>query len=645
VSIWSALNARNARNAQAGPAATRSGLRFVAGLYRVRVIGMVIGLISFAPAVLVERAPSTVLALLAAAFLAWPHVAHELSRRAAQPLRAERRNLLFDALLAGVVVALLNFRLLPAAIVMMAVAMNSIALGGVRFLIAGVLTSAVGMALGTLGFGVQVDRPDEPYATLFMLPMMLIYPLLIGKFAFDASARLTRQTREMKMLSERDRLTGLLNRPTFIERLDELLRGDSGRDSVIGVLFIDLDNFKTINDSLGHRAGDRVLVRLSSRLSKIGEQGGLIGRYGGDEFVAAVHAASTDALASIATRLIDDLSRDVSIDGTRLKFGATVGISVFSVHAHDAATLISTADVAMYEAKKAGKGTFSFYDAQLAEAAAVKYRIARRLRAAIQTDLQVYYQPQVELATGRMAGVEALARWRDEELGEVSPAVFIPIAEEMGLITELGVTVLRRACSDAARWRDRYGAHIPVSVNVSALQLRRPEFVDCVRQMIERFSLDASLLELEVTESALLDKMGEARGIFRELENLGVRIAVDDFGTGYSNLSYLHALKVDRLKIDQSFIRALHSTSTSQPIVSAVIAMAHAMGIDVVAEGVETGEQARWLRTHGCALGQGYFYSRAITPAAIEQLLLDAGSEPLCLVSAEEPVVSLRALA
>jgi diguanylate cyclase (GGDEF)-like protein len=600
----------------------RSGLRFAAGIYRVRVFGATAGLVCTMPIMLSDRAVTFLLMTFAAALLAWPHLAYVIARRSLHPVNAERRNLFVDSVFAGVVVALLNFRLVPSTIVLLSVAMNSIAVGGMRPMLFCCIANALGALVGIGLFGGHITNANEPYSTLVMLPMMVLYPLLIAKFAHAASERLAEKTRQLKVLSELDALTGLLNRTTFIARLDRLLRGCDRETTIVGVIFVDLDNFKTINDSLGHKAGDRVLARLSGRLMRVSEQGGLICRYGGDEFVAAVQVASIKDLSIIATKIIRDMSRDVSIDGTRLKLGASVGISVFPEHASDAASLISRADAAMYRAKHRGKGTTAFYDEHMAQASAVKYRIARRLRAAIQKDLKVHYQPQVDMVSGRLIGVEALARWYDTELGHVPPGLFIPIAEEMGLIGELGMAVMRIACADVARWRAIYDTSVQMSINVSVLQLRRPEFIDDVRELIAQFELEPSQLELEVTESALLDNVGDARSTFERLALLGIRVAVDDFGTGYSNLSYLHALRIDRIKIDQSFIKELFTTTTGQSIVSAVIAMANAMTLDIVAEGVETWAQARWLVAHGCVIGQGYRFSHPLAPEEFERWLI-----------------------
>jgi diguanylate cyclase (GGDEF)-like protein len=612
-------------------AAPRPGLRFVAGLYRIRTIGLLIGLVSLAPAILAERPVTPFLVLIGLWFLCWPPIAYWLARRNSHPVAAERRNMLFDSFLAGLIVVLLDFRLIPSVIVLLSVGINNVAVADFKQLGKGLIANAAGLAFGWLTCGWHLAESHEPFTTLVMLPVLVLYPIITAKFSYDTSARLAQKSRQLRILSETDALTGLLNRATFIDSLDDVIRLHAeDAPNLLGVLFIDLDNFKTINDSLGHKTGDRVLQRLSARLIPlVSARGGLLGRYGGDEFVASLHAPSPEALSAIAQDVSAELSRELTIDGTRLRFGASIGVAMYPPHARDAAALIGCADVAMYQAKKAGKASHSLYDARMAEASSMKFRIAQRLRTAIQTDLQVHYQPQIELASGRLTGVEALARWHDDELGDVSPAVFIPIAEEMGLIDELGARVLRTACRDAMQWREHSGLHVVVSVNVSTLQLRRPDFVTDVRRVLAQFAFDPSCLELEVTESALLDKAGQGQEVIRELEELGLRIAVDDFGTGYSNLSYLQSIDVDRLKIDQSFVRELFSSMTSQPIVSAVIAMAEAMGIELVAEGVETQEQAQWLVRHGCAIGQGFFYSRALPAAEIERML---GNGLVCIV-------------
>lgn len=615
-------------------AARRPGLRFIAGLHRIRTIGLLIGLLSLAPAVLAERPVTPFLVLVGLWFVCWPPLAYWLARHSRSPIKTDLRNMLVEAFVAGLVIVLLDFRLIPSVVVLLSVSINDVAVGDVRQLLKGLVANLAGVIFGMLACDWHLAPVNEPYTTLAILPVLVLYPLIIGKFAFDTSARLGDKSRQLRILSQTDALTGVLNRATFIGRLDDWVERLSHEadpaSRPLGVLFIDLDNFKTVNDSLGHKAGDRVLQSLSARLVPlVANHGGLLGRYGGDEFVASIQVECAGALVSIAEEIVRELSRDLSIDGTRLRFGASIGVSVYPRHARDAASLIGCADAAMYHAKRSGRGSHNLYDERLAEASSMKFRIAQRLRVAIQSDLQVHYQPQIELATGRLAGVEALARWNDPELGEVSPAVFIPIAEEMGLIEALGSKVLRTACSDAAGWRERSGARVVMSVNVSTLQLRRADFVTDVHRVVEEFGVDPSLLELEVTESALLDKASLGHDVIRDLEELGLRIAVDDFGTGYSNLSYLQAIDVDRLKIDQSFVRELFSSTTSQPIVSAVIAMAQAMGIELVAEGVETLEQAQWLVRHGCAIGQGFLYSRAVPAAEFESML---GNGFVCIV-------------
>ncbi|MFT4438698.1 putative bifunctional diguanylate cyclase/phosphodiesterase [Caballeronia sp. 15715] len=602
--------------------AHRSGLRFAAGTYRIRIFGATAGLLSATPIAMSDRAITLPLIGFAMALLLWPHLAYMVARRSMDPVSAERRNLLIDSIFAGAVVALLNFRLVPSMIVLLSVAMNSIAVGGIRRMFWGCIASALGAIVGIGLFGGHVTGVTEPYSTLAMLPMMVFYPLFIGKFAHDASTRLADKTRQLKALSELDALTGLLNRTTFIASLDRLLRACTGKTTVVGIIFIDLDNFKVINDSLGHKTGDRVLTRLSGRLMRISEQGGLICRYGGDEFVAAVQVASAKDLSFIATKIISDMSRDVSIDGTRLKLGASVGISVFPENAVDATSLITRADAAMYRAKHSRKGTAMFYDEQMAQASAIKYRIARSLRAAIQKDLKVHYQPQVDMSNGKLVAVEALVRWYDTDLGHVSPELFMPIAEELGLIGELGMAVMRLACTDVARWRAVHNTRVQISINVSVPQLRRPEFLEDVRGLITSFQIEPSQLVFEVTESALLNNDGDARSTFERLAELGVGVAVDAFGTGYSNLSYLHTLKVDRIKIDHSLIKGLPATEIGQSIVTAMIAMAHAMQLTIVAEGVETWDQARWLVSHGCLIGQGQRFCAPLPTEEFERWLM-----------------------
>jgi diguanylate cyclase (GGDEF)-like protein len=622
--LFSVISSRSPRMR---PDIRRRGLRFVRAVYVVRLLGLALGIASTIPALRAAGTSGMRLELLVAWCLVWPHCAYLMARFSKHPVESERRSLLVDAAYVGLVATLLHFRIVPVTVILLVTAMNNMAVGGAGLMLRGLLANAFGVALGGVVFGLHFAPIDDSALTINMLPMLVMYTLVVSKFAYDNSSRLVQKSRQLERLSGQDMLTGLLNRSSFIAELDKHIRQMPRDGGVLGVLFIDLDNFKTVNDSLGHKTGDRVLVRLSSRLQRITEDGGLICRYGGDEFVAAIPARSAEMLGAYADRIVADLTRDVSIDGTRLRFGASIGISLSPQHGPDAATLIGHADVAMYHAKSAGKGGRRFFDQQMEDAARLKYRIARRLRTAVQSDLRVHYQPQVDMRTGALVGVEALARWRDSEMGDVSPAVFVPIAEEMGLINELGETVLRTACQQAAQWRRAFGAAVPVSVNVSPSQLQRPEFVERTLALLAESGLSPSDLELEITEGALLDKAGNAHAALARLQRLGLRIAIDDFGTGYSNLSYLHELQVDRLKIDRSFVRDTGSARSGEPLTAAIIAMAQAIHLDVVAEGVETEAQRAFLLSHGCTTAQGWLYGAAVPGEQIDAMLRRAGPQ------------------
>jgi diguanylate cyclase (GGDEF)-like protein len=416
-----------------------------------------------------------------------------------------------------------------------------------------------------------------------------------------------------------DALTGLANRSVVVSRLAEALRDPRGLD-MIAVLFIDLDKFKVINDSLGHAVGDQVLQVVGRRLRAGVRSDDLVGRLGGDEFVI-LSTGMTDGseAAALATHLRSTLIEPITLDGRELHIDASTGIVMTTpVDPRSADDLIRDADVAMYQAKTTGRGRYELFDVALRERMQRRLRLEQNLREAVRLNqLWVAYQPVVSLPDGEMVGVEALLRWDQPELGVVSPVEFIPLAEESDLISAIGVQTLRTTTREMARQRHNHRLDLQVAVNLSARQLDDPDLLNTVEHALHSANLPASALCLEITESALMRDPLLAAKKLDSLRNLGVRIAIDDFGTGYASLSQLLRLPVDILKIDQSFVAGLGESSDATGIVNGIVAMAHAVNLIVVAEGVETALQRDVLCALGCDQAQGHFFGRPSPPADI----------------------------
>jgi diguanylate cyclase len=407
-----------------------------------------------------------------------------------------------------------------------------------------------------------------------------------------------------------DALTGLANRALFLDRLRSL--ADAGRS--LAVLFLDLDDFKLVNDGWGHDTGDRLLCEVADRLRSAVRPGDLVARLGGDEFTVLCEGVSGEREAiAIATRLREALEAPFDIAGQRRLVRASIGCRVATGPAGEAAeALLRDADVAMYQAKDKGRNRIELYSEETRRRIVRRLEIEQELRVALETgDLAVHYQPQVDLSTGRVAGVEALARWRHPRLGEVSPAEFIAVAEETGLIGPLGSFVLDETCRQLAAWRAQ-GLRLAATVNVSAHQLDDPGFADDVARCIGSAGLPPSSICLELTESALMGAGAEPRHVLASLKGLGVYIAIDDFGTGYSSLASLKRLPVEVVKVDRSFVDGLGTDPEDSAIVAAILSLAHAMGLHVIAEGVETPLQAAELVALGCTVGQGFLWSPAV---------------------------------
>ncbi|CAA7615863.1 conserved hypothetical protein [Candidatus Terasakiella magnetica] len=424
-----------------------------------------------------------------------------------------------------------------------------------------------------------------------------------------------------------DTLTGLPNRLLLEDRVHhaiELARRENRR---VGLMFLDLDRFKIVNDSLGHVAGDALLKEVAERLRQTLRRSDTVARLGGDEFVVVLtHFQSTSELAEVAEKIAAALDKPVRLSGHVVHVGASIGIALYPEDGSDFHALMKDADTAMYRAKQKGRNTFCFYDSHMNDAALDRLKLEEALRRAlVQSEFQLYYQPQIDLQTGLMTGVEALIRWNSPERGLVSPAVFIPVAEESNLIAMIGLWVLEEACRQMVRWREAGLPAIKVAVNVSGRQFLNLSLVDGIAQLLEQYQLEPSQLEIELTESTVMAEPERAIEQLTRLRQLGIQVSVDDFGTGYSSLSYLKRLPLSTIKVDRSFIRDVNNQSDNAAIVSAILGLADALDMSIVAEGVETEGEEDHLRDAGCIKVQGFRYAQ---PMPAEQLIAWMGATP-----------------
>jgi len=440
---------------------------------------------------------------------------------------------------------------------------------------------------------------------------------------------------EIQELAYYDPLTGLPNRQLFQERLRPAIERARCGGKQAALLFLDLDGFKAVNDTLGHRAGDHLLkevgerfrrcVRLSDYLGRPTAEPNSesISRLGGDEFTVLLSdVAGPQGAACVAQRILDTLAQPFEIGGREIFAGASIGIALFPDDGEDAETLLRNADTAMYEAKARGRNNVQFFTVALSEESARRLALESRLRHAAQSeDFRLHYQPVRDVASGRLVGAEALLRWSDPESGPVSPAEFIPVAEQCGLIESIGEWVLRAACAQAQAWIEAGYRPIRLAVNLSGHQIQRQGFVPMLRAVLAESGLSPAWLELEITESTIMQDSELTRSALGEISDMGLGLALDDFGTGHSSLYYLKRFPIDRIKIDRSFVDEIPANANDCAITSAIIAMAHSLHLEVVAEGVETQEQMAFLRERGCDQVQGFLFSPAVTAAEFERFL------------------------
>ncbi|MBX9408411.1 EAL domain-containing protein [Pseudomonas baetica] len=432
---------------------------------------------------------------------------------------------------------------------------------------------------------------------------------------------------EAKRLANHDALTGLPNRILLQDRTEQALQKARRRQGRVAMLVIDLDNFKVINDSMGHSVGDLVLREVAARISGSLRMEDTVSRQGGDEFILLLpEVVGFDAMGDFAQRLLATLSSPFSIQGNRYDLSASIGISVFPEDSDDMESLHRHADAAMYQAKLSGRNRYCFFSSHIESSMRARHLLERHMRNALEEGVfEVFYQAKVDARHNRIIGMEALIRWRNPEGGLVSPADFIPLAEETGLIIPIGKYVLLQACKDTRTLRE-LGHDISISVNISVVQFREASFLTMVEGILLESGLEGRYLELEITEGVLAKDIDSARETLFHLKTLGVRISIDDFGTGYSSLAYLKRFPIDVLKIDQSFVRDMLTDKSDSAIIEAIIKLGQALGLELVAEGVETQEQADALLKQGCQIMQGYLYCRPINFAQIKSFL-SAGLE------------------
>jgi diguanylate cyclase (GGDEF)-like protein len=432
-----------------------------------------------------------------------------------------------------------------------------------------------------------------------------------------------------------DSLTGLPNRTLFLDRLQQAIAQATRNDKCIGLLFLDIDNFKFINDTLGHAHGDELLKGAAQRVRECIRGNDTVARLGGDEFtIMLVELDDGQHAAAVAKKVLDAVAKPFLLDEHESYVTASIGIAVYPGDGNSIQLLLKHADTAMYHAKAQGKNNYQFYAPGMNEKAQQRLTVEQHLRRALENgEFTLYYQPQVDLANGGIVGVEGLLRWTCYQLGPVPPSEFIPIAEETGLIAPIGEWVIETACRQARQWHVQGHDRLRMAINLSSLQFRQKNLARDIWRILEESGLRAEFLELEITESALMQSTDNTIAMLKQLKEIGVHFSIDDFGTGYSSLSYLKRFPISSLKIDQSFVRDIASDADDAAIVIAIIAMAESLKLNTVAEGVETVAQLDFLREHGCRTAQGYYFGRP-SPAADISRLLDGGPpEPQSSVS------------
>jgi diguanylate cyclase (GGDEF)-like protein/PAS domain S-box-containing protein len=434
---------------------------------------------------------------------------------------------------------------------------------------------------------------------------------------------------ELERRASHDPLTGLPNRRAFVDHLGQALLSTRRKKSTkVGVLFMDLDRFKIVNDSLGHEAGDRLLVAVAERLKNRQRPEDAPARFGGDEFAVLLESVENPSEAlRVAHRIGESLREPITVDDYQVSVSTSVGIALGTAHTNEPEGMLREADVAMYRAKEQGPGRYAVFDPAMQSRAEERLELETELRRALELgEFALYYQPEVSLHNGSMVGFEALLRWQHPERGLLKPSAFVPLAEETDLIAPIGRWVLEEACRQAKRWDEEHPPAPPtrIAVNLSSNHLARRGLARTVEEALRRTDLDAHALALDITESLLIGASEHDAQALEALRKMGIRLCLDDFGTGYSSLSYLKRLPVDLVKVDRTFVNGLGGNATDTAVVRMIIELCHALGIEVLAEGVETSDQATLLREMGCDLGQGYYFARPLRSEELAEQLPEA---------------------
>ncbi|MCW8859298.1 MAG: EAL domain-containing protein, partial [Deltaproteobacteria bacterium] len=442
-----------------------------------------------------------------------------------------------------------------------------------------------------------------------------------GHFAtiFEDITQRKADQKHIEQLAFYDNLTGLPNRVLMQDRLSQMTACAKRSDKKIGLFFLDLDHFKRINDTFGHDTGDQLLNVVAKRLRSVLRDCDTVCRLGGDEFVVLVDdIVNRNGAAMIACKILEALAHSIVLKGKEVYSSTSIGISIYPEDSADPDSLLKNADAAMYQAKEGGRNTYRFYSSEMNSKALEQLLLANDLRKALERDeFYLDYQPQIDLYEGRIIGTEALLRWQHADFGKISPAQFIPLAEETGLILPIGQWVLAKACQKTREIQQRCNIPLRVAVNLSTKQFQDPNLLTYVKEILASTGLAAEDLELEITESILMENVEKAQQILHQLKAMGVTLAIDDFGTGYSSLSYLRTFPIDRLKIDKSFIQKITTHPDDAAITKAIIAMGHSIGVKIVAEGVEHKNEMTYLQENNCDEAQGFYFSHPIDPETL----------------------------
>ena len=464
---------------------------------------------------------------------------------------------------------------------------------------------------------------------LFVLsPIFIMTPLgiLLGILAHYLTLLQSSKLAAINENVEVDSLTGLMSRYKLQQVLAERLRQSKQDSQWLATMVLDLDHFKTINEAFGHQVGDKLLAKVAQRLTAVFPDQAEIGYFGGDAFLVVLPVPEylpVSYLDDVAQQVIQQISQSYFVDDLTLTVGCSIGIATFPEFGRDPMTLIKNADMAVYEAKRSGRATYHYYNQTMGQRFVRNVQIETRLRKAIADDLlEMQFQPKVDIKTEQCIGMEALLRWHDEELGQVSPAEFVPIAEQSGIILPLGEWVFEQTLRHIVEWQ-KQGINVPpIAINCSAEQLKRSDFLPNIKSLLARYKVNPQLIEVEVTESILIEDAETCAQLLKEISQLGIQLAIDDFGTGYSSLSYLKDLPIDSVKIDQVFIRDITHDKNHQALTKAIINLGHDLGLKVIAEGISNDSQLAMLRDMQCDVGQGYLFSKALAAKSM-------GSDPM----------------